>query len=55
MIMDKLAKRGVCLIGCGFMGKALVEAWLAGDFSGVVQWTAVTLLTVEAETGGAVV
>ncbi|WP_370198906.1 pyrroline-5-carboxylate reductase [Roseibium sp.] len=29
MIMDKLAKRGVCLIGCGFMGKALVEAWLA--------------------------
>nr|WP_268257697.1 pyrroline-5-carboxylate reductase [Roseibium sp.] len=27
--MDKLAKRGVCLIGCGFMGKALVEAWLA--------------------------
>ena len=28
-IMDSLAKQGVCLIGCGFMGKALLEAWLA--------------------------
>ncbi|MHA7775419.1 pyrroline-5-carboxylate reductase [Roseibium sp. M-1] len=27
--MEELAKRGVCLIGCGFMGKALLEAWLA--------------------------
>jgi pyrroline-5-carboxylate reductase len=27
--MDNLVQRGVCLIGCGFMGRALLEAWMA--------------------------
>lgn len=31
--MDHLVKNGLCLIGCGFMGKSLLEGWLAAGVS----------------------